>query len=337
MMKKLILFLVLTVLMTVILRFVWLEYEKAALAPVLAKAAHAENALQFSGAFLEEKAQSAYEGIKRSCERNGNLAEDLEVLALARRVREKAAKTIDAIYQVREQIEEAGGYLPETGEIVNPWKTMPRRFYQGEAEQVGQMAKQLDAFAALLGEITGAPERFPSLATSGQQALPTSASRYSLSFEQRLFANTPAAIAMMLLAHLETEVAQQELQALEMLAKKISNVWTGITKTHLMVEPQSPIAKPGEMMTLTAHWFSHLTMTNGLIDFTKNISIKGISNPSLSYNSREGYLELSFKATAKPGEFDPQTGLIEKTVTISSSQDLFRKKNVASFDFYILP
>ncbi len=193
--------------------------------------------------------QKRISAMQEAVSKQGNRAEDVNVLKQAQEVKTKAAQTIAFLEDVKEQmIAKSGGIKTETGTYQNPSAETEMEELMVGSKKNGKgydVRNELNAFTSYLSSITR--ENLPPLALDAKDvpALKSDPAQKNKDFVELNFAQTPMVASLAVISQKQNEVARYETAVLEKLASKVGATQLRFDKIVAMVRPEANVVAAG--------------------------------------------------------------------------------------------
>ena len=282
----------------------------------------------------EEKNNQSVSSISTKVSERNNLPEEVAVLNLAKEVQERTNTVLGSMKELKEKmVDITGGIDPETGTLVGAAdydKVSTMMLQQGKGKE---LEKMLNDYASFLVEKTGQKysDQFPPLARDAKDIpiFANSPNQKDKRFAELYFENTPTAAGMATVSYLETEVANYERLALEILADSVGAADVAFTDIFPLIRPESKVVAAGgkynaEMFIAASSaalspkfYFNGKELEVEEEDIGSGVAIK------------KGRVEF----TATPGSYDPKTNMARKT--FEATIELNGQKYEQSVEYFV--
>ena len=172
-----------------------------------------------------------------------------------------------------------------------------------------QLEKVLDAYVEKLRTLTYDSLEFERIAKSGADLLGSESRAWGsrIDFPHFTFDGMTASLALALLTQIESEVVKYEFVAV--------NYFRQLIGSRCRWEVVTPFVIPNSCEILDSQdYHADVFLVRTSYRYTPEISVNG---ERIAVDSETKKAEVKFKATAKPYEFDPKTGIATKTYRVA--------------------
>jgi gliding motility-associated protein GldM len=261
----------------------------------------------------EEKNNQQVNNISSKVSERNNLPEEVAILNIAKDVQTQTNTVMTALRELKEKMATITGGYDETGKLVGSAdydKVSTMMLQQGEGKKLESM---LNDYAAFLVDKTGAKnsDKFQPLAKDAKE-IPIFAkdpNQKDKRFAELYFENTPTAAGMATISYLETEVANYERLALNILADSVGAADVAFTDIFPLIRPESKVVAAGGKYT--AEMFIAASSAALSPKFYKDG--KELEEESLDIGGGVTIKKGRVEFTAAGGNYDPKTNMARKT------------------------
>ena len=195
------------------------------------------------------EAKSANDGtvmrINTAVSESGNRAADVEILTIAKEVREKTNQIIGEMDEIKAELIETTGGLNDSGTPVGIDNEEKVANLMVNQKKGLELKDKLNEYAAFLSQVTG--EEFKPLALDAAEhpAFMDNPNQNKKPFSELYFAQTPMSASLATITQMQTELIGYETQALNSLARKVGAADLKFDNIVAMVRAESKVVAAG--------------------------------------------------------------------------------------------
>lgn len=246
-------------------------------------------------------------GIQSTVQEKGNRPADVKALDKAKEVRKLTTELLSNMENLKKQmIQITGGTDPKTGKLMGSqdYDKVANMMLQSPTGK--EFEKELDQYVAKLNEIAGT--NFPQLTKDAQdiQIFKDDPNQKTKDFLQITFEATPTAAGLASVTQLQAEALELENSALQKIAEQVGAKDVEFDRIVPMVRPEARIVAAG------APYEADMFITASASGITPTFAVNGDKIESV-VDEATGITMGKVKFTAKPGDYDRETGLARQT------------------------